>query len=497
MTPKLVYDKKMLWRANLYRDEEGADWNKNNPWNAPPLNSNDKVGVYVKRKENGKDVIKLEQTDHPKWWSPEWGYNEWNRVDTGQLLPDVPGLNNLFPGNGEQTVKFMQYVALEGRTNAKSSVPYSYPLHFYEDSGFPIKQIPGGNVTPPGELKKPEGYLRYDDKFHTIIKPNSFDVTSCMWVVADDGLSMVYVTVAPDPNDLDEFGMPKYNIVDSKEGVTADYGTWRGDSGSMDSPFDFNYKMRKQYSRPNPKRELKWYDYLTTPPEGVKIKVAPLLSPFDTVSASESTPFATTPTITFIPGLGLWYYTKAKDDVFNDYFGSWIIEAGTDCVGFAKRATGYQGNAYAWTLEQNPTQTWKSMKLKPGMMEYNAGAGTANVYDVINSYKSERNFPKSGAYSNTIITHTAKDPINKIDQSLLKSIVPGDIFVIINYANNNTNYTHIGIVQGPVYDAGGNVTDIELIEATYWGSDAQVRRFNISKDPRQYVPKDFYILRLK
>jgi hypothetical protein len=30
-----VYDKKLLWRANLYIDEKDGDWNDLHPWNAP------------------------------------------------------------------------------------------------------------------------------------------------------------------------------------------------------------------------------------------------------------------------------------------------------------------------------------------------------------------------------------------------------------------------------------------------------------------------------
>jgi hypothetical protein len=53
------YDKKMLWRANLYIAETGgADWNDVHPWNAPA------------------DGVATVST--PKWWSVGWGVNEWN-----------------------------------------------------------------------------------------------------------------------------------------------------------------------------------------------------------------------------------------------------------------------------------------------------------------------------------------------------------------------------------------------------------------------------------
>jgi hypothetical protein len=60
-----VYDKKLLWRANLYIDEGGGDWNDLHPWNAPPA--------------SGERA--------PAWWDSSWGYNSWNLSGT----PGVPG----------------------------------------------------------------------------------------------------------------------------------------------------------------------------------------------------------------------------------------------------------------------------------------------------------------------------------------------------------------------------------------------------------------------
>ncbi len=64
-----VYDKKMLWRANLYIDEGAEDWNKVHTWNVP-----------------------AEGTDGgPVWWNGDgsqtavqrWGNNEWNKKADG------------------------------------------------------------------------------------------------------------------------------------------------------------------------------------------------------------------------------------------------------------------------------------------------------------------------------------------------------------------------------------------------------------------------------
>ncbi|GHU84955.1 hypothetical protein FACS189473_3320 [Spirochaetia bacterium] len=55
-----VYDKKLLWRANLYIDEGANDWNDDHPWNAPVAGD---AG--------------------PVWWASSWGRNDWNTLETG------------------------------------------------------------------------------------------------------------------------------------------------------------------------------------------------------------------------------------------------------------------------------------------------------------------------------------------------------------------------------------------------------------------------------
>jgi hypothetical protein len=68
-----VYDKKLLWRANLYVDEGDGDWNDLRPWNAPS--------------RSGEKV--------PVWWDASWGYNIWNSggavgVPGGQVTAIAP-----------------------------------------------------------------------------------------------------------------------------------------------------------------------------------------------------------------------------------------------------------------------------------------------------------------------------------------------------------------------------------------------------------------------
>jgi hypothetical protein len=53
-----VYDKKLLWRANLYIDDEATDWSIANPWNAPlDVNDWNKDSYNSNVQANGGQVI--------------------------------------------------------------------------------------------------------------------------------------------------------------------------------------------------------------------------------------------------------------------------------------------------------------------------------------------------------------------------------------------------------------------------------------------------------
>ncbi|QEN04200.1 hypothetical protein EW093_05600 [Thiospirochaeta perfilievii] len=116
-----LYDKKMIWRANLYINEgKGeADWNNNFPWNAPPVkeDAEEVMGEY----KVGEDVktrfltsTQVMDTEESIWYGP----NEWNRVyDFEKLVNefhdkqddfDITNIstddNKLEQGNGTQSV---------------------------------------------------------------------------------------------------------------------------------------------------------------------------------------------------------------------------------------------------------------------------------------------------------------------------------------------------------------------------------------------------------
>ena len=126
-----VYDKKMLWRANLYIAETANDWNDQHPWNAPPASGVAAAG------------------GNPSWWSDVWGYNEWNvAIDskkngvvelwdsTGVLVNSRAAITNIescFPAlynssNGKQVISFSPWRRWNGNDAVLnfSSVTYGW-----------------------------------------------------------------------------------------------------------------------------------------------------------------------------------------------------------------------------------------------------------------------------------------------------------------------------------------------------------------------------------
>lgn len=105
-----VYDKKMIWRANLFIAEgeevlSGEDWNDAHTWNAPTSG----------------------EKDEKEWY----GKNEWNRrYDLNQ--EETKEIKTLPEGDGGQVVNFTSWTALRGMNekeakNYSDRVAYDYP----------------------------------------------------------------------------------------------------------------------------------------------------------------------------------------------------------------------------------------------------------------------------------------------------------------------------------------------------------------------------------
>lgn len=135
-----VYDAKMLWRANLYLEEEGTlDWNILHPWDAPPDGA---------------------RSANPVWWTLNWGYNEWNRSWQSVssyvplTLPPPVGkdftISSLPAGDGQQVVSLPAFTPIrpindEDRSKnvMRKTVSYSYPYSYLDghfDSPFEFKK---------------------------------------------------------------------------------------------------------------------------------------------------------------------------------------------------------------------------------------------------------------------------------------------------------------------------------------------------------------------
>ncbi|BDC93196.1 hypothetical protein [Treponema bryantii] len=135
-----VYDKKMLWRANLYlikNDEPelgGLDWNNAHPWNAPS-NSNEAQNAPYWWKLGQKDLTEA---------GNNWGYNEWNRkFDSSTFNGEIfTGLTALPQGDGGQVTDLISFTPIRtiGGTTAtpdenniiQNTVAYSFPMHNHE-----------------------------------------------------------------------------------------------------------------------------------------------------------------------------------------------------------------------------------------------------------------------------------------------------------------------------------------------------------------------------
>jgi hypothetical protein len=88
-----VYDKKLLWRANLSIGGGSRDWNDEHPWNAPQA-----AGM-----------------PGPVWWDSSWGLNDWNVPHPG------------YPGTaGGQVVNIAPWTRWSDSNTVFDGVAYGY-----------------------------------------------------------------------------------------------------------------------------------------------------------------------------------------------------------------------------------------------------------------------------------------------------------------------------------------------------------------------------------
>lgn len=436
-----TYDKKLLWRANLYIQENGIDWNDAHPW---------VTGNEWNRYQDGKTAF------------------------TGQSNLSVVSEQNtkqlgVLPGG--QVVKLAPFTPLrsvaENQTTnfVEGKVSYSYPLHDFE-----AMDGLSGSMDSPFDFNKKMIIQKellakwYNKNGLKFAKPKD------QW---PSGITKA--------QDFGTFANYKANAVNVEQDLTAD-PQWYTKVPTIDSWNDTKAPLSK------------WWNY-----------------------AREEK----TPTQAFIPSLGLRLLTANSAEAMpagvtiDDLKKQRIVEVGTDCIGFAKRAASYATpSPYVWGNIGS---------------EWTAGSGSNEIYDVMTDARANtRTYPRcltdlviSGQDSDSILYHTPNDQFSKFAQDDLKRIAPGDVFYW-NYwklVNNSgveqgpVAYTteakdanpapadtkwiitaHIGIVSSIIANEAGDITNIQLIESTYDGSIQYVQKTMASIT---YNVRPYHIVRLR
>lgn len=446
-----VYDKKMLWRANLYIDEGDGDWNKKHPWNAPPNAKN----LVMDSEGLEKPVAKVSP-----WWSDTWGCNEWNRYSRDMSFYAqggagvANGLDDLPVGDGKQVIAFPSFTPLGPIGEAGSAkdlisgkVAYSYPKH-----GLESNDGDAGSMDSPFDFKLKMLYQNAlaGDQFN--IQGKAFKRPRSQWPQLPQGSA----------NDLDRFvDLSDYvayvQTLTEKDMAAANKLNDSGPKGWQKYSAIQNFSTAGYSPSASDKGRAagnRWWNYA--------------YAPTDPGDKNETT--------SFIPSLGLLYHLKnGKCEVPNtgtieaqaDALLSkhWLIEVGTDCLGFARRAAGYSGTKYTWFSEQQTGEAWT---------EKESGAGSLNIWDVMTKARANtRIYPN--ATSTTIFLFSDRDIAQILgapgkyaaQYQALSRIVPGDVVVW-------DGHSHIAVVSSVTSDANGKITGIGLIESTYGLHDKEV-----------------------
>lgn len=415
-----VYDKKMIWRANLYVDErvgnsKSRDWNDVHPWNAP-CDEND--------------------SEQPWWWSPEWGFNNWNRFVFGTDFDCA--MNALPRGNGMQVVTFAEYTSFRSKGTSSSvfnNVSYDYnekDVHAW-DSPFDFLY----------KLKKQNEVLR--SHFKKIIQEKSVQDES-----DDVTESAVQQEIISEVNNAPgEFPDGNGNNIEGADVTVSNLAEWN------------------LTSAPSGKWRFYWKESA------------------DKISS-------------FIPGLGFlfhsvsdWYYDgnfeEAKNYLYPDGVG-----AGTDCIGMIVRAASYYDSRYRWLNYNNMTpdkaecDELSSVKRRLSYPESSGSAASSYeivnwstmTFDKYNDGKTETVEEQHGKYTKYVY----KDDESPMKISVFKQkyeqlpfyrkvllnaakryfekVVPGDVIAYGSSGSMENNFLynerircHIGVIADIDYEA--------------------------------------------
>jgi len=317
-----VYDKKMLWRANLYLNQKydnNEDWNAEHPWNAPLGNN------YIKDSEKS-------------WWNKEWGYNEWNREYGLCGIYDID-VSKGTRGSGGQVVYFDEFTSErdKDKTSKKNTVSYDYPIDRGETQckaeGVKEKEKEYNNI-PINAWDSPFDFVYKIKAQRVAVRTHFSQITiskdSVIGVVnpeSEDSFCNSCFPESPAVFPMDESANCAFVMYTNK--------------------YFFDYLFT---TAPLDKWKLYWRDNK------------------ETINGKSIEPF--------IPGLGFWEhenfirlstnekrinyednekreYSEENNGYIKAYKFPAYKSAGTDCLGFAVRAAAYNGSRYSFLSNQN------------------------------------------------------------------------------------------------------------------------------------------------
>lgn len=333
-----VYDKKLLWRANLYINEGTAqDWNNLYPWNAPPTTQN------------------LD----PNLW---YGCNEWNLSYNGEQRlnpndndpePDYY-IQELIQGDGTQVVDLLPFTyhpAIDGANNSSESKVVSY-AYGCNDSPFEFND----ELRQLQSLNK-EFYNTNREKF---LQPKSQWPTNK--TVIDDFTAQedyeTYIQSYPEnnkPYPEQAIELESYN----KSKTTAIDNNWN----NYITPFNI-LTITEETNQENINNKLTNYDN------------------------NKSFPF--------LPGYALKYHLEHANESNYQSPPDWAnaISAGVDCIGLISRAASYTNNPYKWQDVQQQSIKQKKRFYTPTTYPNTAYSGDAYLItsesdkDITGTYKN-------------------------------------------------------------------------------------------------------------
>lgn len=447
-----------LQRANLYINQSedalgGKDWNDVYPWNAPP--GDPAIANNIPIEGTGKKAV-------PAWWDGDWGYNEWNRKwdGTGDHKLGFTGLAQLPAGDGKQVI---------------SLLPFS-----------PVRTI-GGSISEPNAANKLEATVAYSFPYHRS-EPYTGDAGS-----QDSPFDYVKKMLVQSAQLKDMYNEAGIRFVKAKSTWPKPNATSASEFANFDSYVSnvqvLDVAVVNAWASTNTK---KWYDYPKIKNFALASWAKGTLSPSDmwwrynvskpnNWSEASHSPAAKA----FVPSLGLkigsMYHilsTDAYDENFHPENGSitresfvdqsYVIEAGTDCVGFAQRSASYSGRIYKWrALPSGWTETGSTH------------SGTDDIWVALKEYNEGTNgrlFVRTGDNAADVIAKNATDDANADYLEALRRVVPGDIWIKYSSVSvpqqSATTPSHIAIVayvpsDPSITDSTTFMSQMILIEGEY------------------------------